>query len=96
MPVAPDVNLDEIAERTERYTGADLEDLVRRAGLLALRESLEAQQVTKAHFEQALRETRASVTPEMEREYEEMLRTLKQEAAQRQPIGFMPLRAAAE
>lgn len=33
MPIGKDVDLDEIAERTERYTGADLEDLVRRAGL---------------------------------------------------------------
>ena len=52
--------------------------------------------VTKAQFEQALRETRPSVTPEMERDYEEMLRTLKQEGPQRQPIGFVPVRQAAE
>src|SRR5690606_33925667 len=68
MPLAADVDLDALAERTNRFTGADLEDLTRRAGLLALRESLEAQEVTMAHFEQALRDTRASVTPEMERE----------------------------
>jgi transitional endoplasmic reticulum ATPase len=96
MPLAEDVDLDAIAERTNRFTGADLEDLTRRAGLLALRQSLEAQQVTRAHFEQALRETRASVTPEMERDYEEMLRTLKQEGPQRQGIGFVPVRQAAE
>jgi transitional endoplasmic reticulum ATPase len=96
MPLGPDVDLDTIAERTDRFTGADLEDLTRRAGLLALRESLEAQTVTMAHFEQSLRETRPSVTPEMEREYEEMVRTLKQEGPQRQPIGFLPLRQAAE
>ncbi|HEY8567419.1 MAG TPA: CDC48 family AAA ATPase [Beijerinckiaceae bacterium] len=96
MPLGPDVDLDEFAERTPRYTGADLEDLVRRAGLLALRESLSAEIVNRSHFEHALRETRASVTPEAEREYEEMVRTLKQEAPQRQSIGFMPLRQAAE
>jgi transitional endoplasmic reticulum ATPase len=96
MPLAKDVDLDDMASRTNRFTGADLEDLTRRAGLLALRESLEAQTVTKAHFEQALRETRPSVTPEMEREYEEMVRTLKQEGPQRQPIGFVPTRQAAE
>jgi transitional endoplasmic reticulum ATPase len=89
MPLAEDVDLDAVAERTARFTGADLEDLTRRAGLLALRESLDATQVRRAHFEQAARETRPSVTPEMEREYEEMLRTLKQEGPQRQPIGFL-------
>ncbi|MBQ0821486.1 CDC48 family AAA ATPase [Microvirga sp. HBU67558] len=96
MPLGPDVDLDLIAERTARFTGADLEDLTRRAGLLALRESLQAEHVTMAHFEQALRETRPSVTPEMEREYEDMVRTLKQEGPQRQSIGFLPLRQAAE
>jgi len=96
MPLGPDVDLDVVAERTSRFTGADLEDLTRRAGLLALRESLEVQTVTMAQFEQALRETRPSVTPEMEREYEDMLRTLKQEAPQRQSIGFLPVRQAAE
>ncbi|NBJ12006.1 CDC48 family AAA ATPase [Microvirga arsenatis] len=96
MPLGPDVDLDTIAERTDRFTGADLEDLTRRAGLLALRESLQAQTVTMAHFEQALRETRPSVTPEMEREYEELVGTLKQVGPQRQSIGFLPLRQAAE
>jgi len=96
MPLGPDVDLDSIAERTDRYTGADLEDLTRRAGLLALRESIQAQSVTMAHFEQSLRETRPSVTPEMEREYEELVGTLKQTGPQRQPIGFLPVRQAAE
>jgi transitional endoplasmic reticulum ATPase len=89
MPLAEDVSLDEFAERTARYTGADLEDLTRRAGLLALRESLDSDRVTRAHFEQALKETRASVTPEMERDYEEMVRTLKQEGPTRQRVGFI-------
>src|SRR5207237_8736509 len=65
MPLADDVDLESIAQRTDRFTGADLEDLVRRAGLTALRGGLEAAKVTKADFEAALRETRASVTPEM-------------------------------
>jgi transitional endoplasmic reticulum ATPase len=89
MPLGPDVDLDDLAERTPRYTGADLEDLTRRAGLLALRESIDSDRVNRSHFERALTETRASVTPEMERDYEEMVRTLKQEGPTRQRIGFI-------
>ena len=89
MPVAPDVDLDSLAARTDRFTGADLEDLVRRAGLFALRESLAAETVTAVHFERALEETRASVTPEMEREYEEIRSKLKQEAFSSGGIGFI-------
>jgi transitional endoplasmic reticulum ATPase len=37
MPLATDVDLEGLASRTEGYTGADLENLVRRAGLQAPR-----------------------------------------------------------
>jgi len=89
MPLAADVDLADLAGRTDRYTGADLEDLVRRAGLVALRQSLQSKEVTMANFEEALKESRASVTPELERDYEQMASRLKQEAASIQPIGFI-------
>ncbi len=96
MPLADDVDLDELADKTERFTGADLEDLTRRAGLIALRQSLTASTVTKENFAMALQEVRPSVTAEAEREYEAMLRTLRQENPQRMQIGFTPLRQAGE
>ena len=89
MPLAKDVDLDAIAAQTERYTGADLEDVVRRAGLVALRESLDTKVVTQAHFEKALLDSRATVTPEMEAEYEAMSSRLKQDAVSIQPLGFI-------
>jgi transitional endoplasmic reticulum ATPase len=89
MPVAADVDLDDLAARTDRFTGADLEDLVRRAGLTALRETLSATIVNADHFEAALKETRASVTPEMERDYAEIKAKLKQEAMGSGNIGFI-------
>ncbi|MEK9212163.1 CDC48 family AAA ATPase [Sphingomonas sp. 2378] len=89
MPLAPDVDLDDVAARTDRFTGADLGDVVRRAGLIALRESLSATEVNMAAFDEALTEARASVTPEMERDYEQIAAKLKQDAAAIQPIGFI-------
>ncbi len=89
MPLADDVDLDDLAARTDHYSGADLEDLVRRAGLAALRESLDTPKVTHAHFETALKDSRASVTPEMEAEYAQMASKLKQQAASLQPLGFI-------
>ena len=85
MPLAEDVDLESLAQRTDRFTGADLEDLVRRAGLTALRRGLDSAQVTMADFETALGETRASVTPEMLEEYERIQDTLKSEATR--PLG---------
>ena len=96
MPLAGDVDLDELAGKTARFTGADLEDLARRAGLIALRGSLDATVVTNDDFAKAMREVRPSVTPEVERDYEEMLQTLRQESPKRSQIGFIPLRQAAK
>ena len=89
MPLASDVDLDMLARRTDRFTGADLEDLVRRAGLFALRQNLGATEVNADHFAHALDDTRASVTEEMEREYEQMSARLKQDALAIDPIGFI-------
>jgi transitional endoplasmic reticulum ATPase len=85
MPLAEDVDLESLAKRTERFTGADLEDLVRRAGLTALRRGIDEGKVTMADFEVALGETRASVTPEMLEEYDRIQQTLKSEATR--PLG---------
>ncbi|HET9354829.1 MAG TPA: CDC48 family AAA ATPase [Sphingomicrobium sp.] len=85
MPLAKDVDLESLARRTENFTGADLEDLVRRAGLTALRRDLEKGSVTKADFEAALAETRASVTEEMLADYARIRETLKSDAVK--PVG---------
>jgi transitional endoplasmic reticulum ATPase len=94
MPVGDDVDLADLAGRTEGYTGADLEDVVRRAGLQALREDLDIEHVPMRFFEEALKETRASVTPELEREYRELARSLKQESPRGSRIGFEVSRPA--
>jgi transitional endoplasmic reticulum ATPase len=88
MPLADDVDLEALAQRTERFTGADLEDLVRRAGLTALRRGLETGKVTMADFEAALTETRASVTEQMLTEYDRIRATLKSDAVS-PGIGFV-------
>jgi transitional endoplasmic reticulum ATPase len=89
MPLAEDVDLQSLAQRTHGYTGADLEDLTRRAGLNALRENMGATSVEMRFFEAALKETRASVTPDMEREYEELAEQLKRESPRGpRQIGF--------
>lgn len=89
MPLADDVDLKSLASRTQGFTGADLENLVRRAGLNALRANLDADTVGMDVFEQALEASRPSVTPEMEHEYSQMRDKLKQEnPAGRRQLGF--------
>ncbi|CDO37430.1 MULTISPECIES: CDC48 family AAA ATPase [Novosphingobium] len=90
MPLAEDVSLADIAERTERFTGADLEDVVRRAGLIAIRKGgADVRSVSMADFEEALDDSRATVTEEMENEYSRMKGELKKRAMEVAPIGFI-------
>jgi transitional endoplasmic reticulum ATPase len=59
-PVAADVDLNAIAAASERLSGADIEALMRRAALEAIREVVEAEdgrlvvEITQAHLEKAL------------------------------------------
>ena len=92
MPLAKDVDLGVIAKETERFTGADLEDVVRRAGLSAIRRAgADADQVNAQDFTEALADSRATVTPEMEAEYLRMKGELKKRAAEVNlaPLGFL-------
>ncbi|KTE17813.1 CDC48 family AAA ATPase [Sphingopyxis sp. H115] len=88
MPLAEDVDLSLLAERSDRFTGADLEDLTRRAGLAALKRSMDSDTVTMGDFETALKDTRASVTEAMEKDYEKIQGEIKQAAMSVDPIGF--------
>ena len=90
MPLAKDVDLKKIAAQTGRYTGADLEDVVRRAGLVAIRRSgMKAKHVTAADFAEALADSRPTVTEQMEIEYAKMKGELKRKAMEVNPIGFV-------
>lgn len=62
MPLAKNVDLKEIAKTIEGYTGADIEAFVREAAMLALRESKDAKEVKKKHFDEAFKKVRPSVT----------------------------------
>jgi transitional endoplasmic reticulum ATPase len=90
MPLAKDVDLAAVAKKTERFTGADLEDVVRRAGMIAIRARGEAaDDVRAADFTEALTDSRATVTEEMEAEYAKMKGELKKRAMEVIPIGFL-------
>lgn len=88
VPLAKDVRLDALVGRTERFTAADIEDLVRRAGLNAIKISAAAKKIAMADFEAALGSTRASVTEAMEKDYEKVQGEIKQNAMKLEPAGF--------
>jgi transitional endoplasmic reticulum ATPase len=83
-PLADDVDLEDLARRTDGYVGADLEALCREASMAATRgfinsvepedaaQSVENVRVTADHFEEALEEVGASVDEDTRERYEEM------------------------
>lgn len=72
IPLADDVNIDVLADMTERYVGADVESVCREAVMLALRSDFETNIVTMAHFEEALKKVRPTISENMVEYYEKM------------------------
>jgi transitional endoplasmic reticulum ATPase len=62
-PLAADVDLDRLASTLDRYSAADCAALIREAALTAMRESLEATEVTAAHLAKARDAVRPSLDP---------------------------------
>ena len=87
MPLAPDVNLEELARRTEGYSGADIAEICRKAGRLAIREDINAAEVRMKHFQEALSQTPPSVSPELDAYYRSLQKKLRKAARQ---VGFAP------
>ncbi|NUT49267.1 MAG: AAA family ATPase, partial [Saccharothrix sp.] len=62
-PLAADVDLGALARELEMYSAADCAALVREAALTAMRESLDAAEVTQAHLAKAREVVRPSLDP---------------------------------
>ena len=62
MPLAKDVSIKKLVDKTEGYVGADIESLVREAAMLALRDDMESKEVKMKYFEEALKKVGASVS----------------------------------
>ena len=77
VPLAKDVTLEALAEETEGYVGADIEALCREAAMHALRENMDATEVSKKDFEEATKELNPTMSPEVVKSYEGILKEFK-------------------
>jgi len=62
MPLAKDVDINDLAEKTDGYVGSDIEGLCREAAMLALRKDINADKVKLENFEEAMGKVKPSVT----------------------------------
>jgi len=66
------INLKDLVKKTNNYSGADIENLIREAGMLAIRE--DAKEVSKKHFDQAMKVVGPSLTKSEATKYEKALK----------------------
>ena len=62
MPLSKEVDLEDLAERTEGYVGSDIEAVCREAAMLTLRKDIKADKVKLEFFEDALMKVKPSAT----------------------------------
>ena len=69
MPIADDVDVDKLADKTKGFVGADIEGLCREAAMIALREDINNNKVKMEHFFKALETVKPSVDKDVEEAY---------------------------
>jgi transitional endoplasmic reticulum ATPase len=86
------VDLEELARRTEGYSGADIEAICREAAMNALRKDIKAKHVTMKHFEEAFKRVGPSITKEMVEFYNKFLERhkarVREKEAERPPSYY--------
>ncbi len=88
--LADDVNIEELADLTENYVGADIESLCRESVMLALRENFDTEKVEMKHFRDALKKVRPALVEGMVEYYEKLQEQFKGGIKQEQKsyIGY--------
>jgi transitional endoplasmic reticulum ATPase len=76
MPLEKDVSLDDLANNTEGYTGADIEGLCREAAMLSLRENIKNNKINNENFKKAMDSIRPSITENVIKYYKEISKDL--------------------
>lgn len=71
MPLADDIELSDIVDFTEGYSGAEIQAICQEAALYALEECLDAETVQWKHFERALFSVKPRTSQELLRMYDE-------------------------
>ena len=77
MKLSKDVKLEEIAQKTENFTGADLQNVCREAVFASLRSNFDNRVVSKIHFDQALEICKPSVNRELKEKYDSLSKEMR-------------------
>jgi transitional endoplasmic reticulum ATPase len=81
MPLSRDVDIDELARKAQGYSGADIEAICREAAMTSLRNDVEATEVTRRDFDEAMERVGPSIAPEDDVWYQKFSKRLRRERA---------------
>jgi transitional endoplasmic reticulum ATPase len=77
MPLAKDVGLEGLVEMTKSYSGADIEALCRESAMYALRRDVNTKEVGMRDFQEAMKRTGPSISPDMEKWYKSFIQQVR-------------------
>ena len=86
MPLSEDVSLDELARKAQGYSGADIEAICREAAMNALRENIDATEVSRRDFDAAMERVGPSIAPEDDAWYQKFSKVRRERTAARIPV----------
>jgi transitional endoplasmic reticulum ATPase len=87
MALDDNVNINELVEITDDYTGADIASICKKAGRFALRENIDCKCIKQEHFITAIKESGPSVTPDTMKYYEALESDLRKKRSKQIETG---------
>ncbi len=87
MPLTKDVDLTNLANITQNYSGADIDALCREAAMHALRGNVNAKEVKMEDFQEAMKIIGPSITSDMEKWYKSFMRQVRQVKKPATPVA---------
>jgi transitional endoplasmic reticulum ATPase len=87
MPLAKDVDLEELARKTKSYSGADIDAVCREAAMNALRRDIKSKEVALVDFQKALEKIGPTISPDMEAWYKGFMKTVRRVKKPATPIS---------
>jgi transitional endoplasmic reticulum ATPase len=87
MPIAQDVDLNQLTTMTKYYSGADIESLCREAAMHSLRRDVTTSEVTMKDFQDALKEMGPSTSPDIEKWYKSFMQQIRQVQKPATPVS---------
>ena len=89
IPVSKAVKVETLLKKTDGYVGADIEAVCREATIIALRENIDAKEVTEKHFAKALELVRPSVDLETAKKFEKRVEKVKKLKAEAEEVRYL-------